>query len=346
MNRCLKFLILYFCMLMPLYVFALQPGPEQPIYHCIRQSAVFNGDVYQYIAEHIEYPRKARKSKIEGRVLVDFQVDESGKVSDAHVVKSLESVCDKEAIRVVESMPAWQPGQENGRVVKSRYALSVLFTLNPENKIVPFVNEAPSFKENLNDYLMKNIHYPNAARKAAIEGSVMVTFVVGKDGEVYDVNVYRGIGGGCDEEVVKVVQNMHGWNPRKQNGIVASIQYSLPIVFSSKSPNGIDTSHIAPQIFMYVEQMPSFAGDINAYLAKNIHYPESAKKAGITGRVIAKFVINSDGMVSDVEIVKGVDKDCDEEAYRVISAMPAWKPGKQNGKAVNVYFTLPIVFKF
>jgi protein TonB len=81
------------------------------------------------------------------------------------------------------------------------------------------------------------------------------------------------------------------------------------------------------------------------YLAENIHYPDSAIEHNIEGRVIVKFVVNEDGRISDCEIVKRVDKDCDEEALRVVKKMPRWKPGIQNGKAVRVYLTLPIVFK-
>jgi len=91
--------------------------------------------------------------------------------------------------------------------------------------------------------------------------------------------------------------------------------------------------------------MPTTDYDIHAYLGKNTHYPDAAKEANIDGRVIVKFVVNEDGNVSDVQIVRGIGGGCDEEAKRVVQSMPKWKPGKQNGKPVKVYFTLPIVFK-
>ncbi|MBS1689629.1 MAG: energy transducer TonB, partial [Bacteroidetes bacterium] len=101
----------------------------------------------------------------------------------------------------------------------------------------------------------------------------------------------------------------------------------------------------APQIFSYVEQMPEPSTDINSFIGKNLRYPDAARENNIEGRVVLKFVVNEDGSVSDISVLKGIGGGCDEEAKRVLSAMPKWKPGKQNGHAVKVYFTLPIVFK-
>ncbi len=98
-------------------------------------------------------------------------------------------------------------------------------------------------------------------------------------------------------------------------------------------------------IYTYVEQMPVTGFDLTEYLSKNIRYPDGAARNNIQGRVVAKFVVNEDGTLSDVQIVRGIGAGCDDEAVRVIKAMPAWKPGKQNGKPVRVYYTLPITFK-
>lgn len=90
--------------------------------------------------------------------------------------------------------------------------------------------------------------------------------------------------------------------------------------------------------------MPSFVGDIQKYLGDNISYPEAAKDNNIQGRVVVRFVVDENGKVSDVTVVRGIGGGCDEEAKRVVSSMPAWKAGKQNGKPVKVYYNLPISF--
>lgn len=101
-----------------------------------------------------------------------------------------------------------------------------------------------------------------------------------------------------------------------------------------------------PQIFKFVEQMPAFEGDLNSYLVSHLRYPDEARESGTEGRSVIQFVVNEDGSISGVEVVRTAgSSSLDQEAKRVVSNMPRWKPGKQQGKAVKVYFTLPITFK-
>lgn len=107
-----------------------------------------------------------------------------------------------------------------------------------------------------------------------------------------------------------------------------------------------------PEIFMIVEDMPTFPGgeaELFNYLAKNIKYPPMAKEAGVQGIVYLGFIIMEDGSVADVKVLRGLDgiagEKCNQEAIRVVKAMPDWKPGKQRGKAVRVQYNLPVRFK-
>lgn len=98
--------------------------------------------------------------------------------------------------------------------------------------------------------------------------------------------------------------------------------------------------------FTIVEEMPQFPdGDVASYLGKNIKYPVVAQENGIQGRVICQFVINKDGSIVDVQVVRGVDPSLDKEAVRVIQNMPRWTPGKQRNQPVRVKYTLPVNFK-
>ena len=102
-------------------------------------------------------------------------------------------------------------------------------------------------------------------------------------------------------------------------------------------------------VFVVVESMPEFPGGQQAlfkYLSENVKYPVIAQENGIQGRVICQFVVNKDGSIVDVEVVRsGGDASLDKEAIRVIKSMPKWKPGKQRGKAVRVKYTVPVNFK-
>ena len=102
------------------------------------------------------------------------------------------------------------------------------------------------------------------------------------------------------------------------------------------------------KVWDVVEQIPSFKGGDQAlmeYLHKSIHYPAIAEENGIQGRVVCTFVVERDGSITDIKVVRSVDPSLDKEAVRVLKAMPKWIPGKQNGSAVRVKFTLPVTFK-
>ena len=120
-----------------------------------------------------------------------------------------------------------------------------------------------------------------------------------------------------------------------------------------KAKEVIATEPVKPKeeenkVFDVVEQMPSYPGGMGAlmqYLSSNIKYPVIAEENGIQGRVICTFVVERDGSITDVKIAKSVDPSLDKEAMRVVSSMPKWIPGKQNGSAVRVKYTLPVTFR-
>ena len=105
---------------------------------------------------------------------------------------------------------------------------------------------------------------------------------------------------------------------------------------------------VEQEIFQIVEEMPAFPGGeakLMEYVGKNIKYPQIARETGIQGRVFIGFVVEPDGSVSNVKLLRGIGGGCDEEAMRVVKSMPKWKPGKQRGKAVRVSYQIPVFFK-
>ena len=125
------------------------------------------------------------------------------------------------------------------------------------------------------------------------------------------------------------------------------MRYFLLIVFIAFALNvsGQSSGQNNKQVQDSGRHMPVATFDLNKYISENMQYPDSAKAHNIEGRVVVKFVVDVDGSITDCKIMKGIDKDCDDEALRVVRAMPRWKPGTIDGKPVKVFFTLPIVFK-
>jgi periplasmic protein TonB len=103
------------------------------------------------------------------------------------------------------------------------------------------------------------------------------------------------------------------------------------------------------EIFLVVEDMPTFQGQekdaFRVYIQQNLKYPVIAQENGISGRVYVSFVVDRDGSLTNVQVVRGVDPSLDKEAVRVVKSSPKWTPGKQRGRAVRVSFTFPIVFQ-
>jgi len=124
-------------------------------------------------------------------------------------------------------------------------------------------------------------------------------------------------------------------------------------IVTIEEPNEIlvedqSTENDSLKIFTEAEFMPKFVGgeiELNKFLNKNMLYPNLAKENNIEGRVIIRFVVEKDGSLSNIEILKKLGFGCDEEVIRLIKTMPKWNPGKTYGKAVRVNYILPIVFK-
>lgn len=137
------------------------------------------------------------------------------------------------------------------------------------------------------------------------------------------------------------------------------VQISIADVKGNDELNGKDIADLqevitqAPEAqeeepYMMVEQMPQFPGgpaELLKYITKNLKYPVIAQENGIQGKVILRFVVNAQGHVENVKVLRSLDPYCDKEAIRVVKSLPQWIPGKQNGRNVPVYYTCPIVFK-
>jgi len=226
--------------------------------------------------------------------------------------------------------------------------------MNPE--------KAPEYKggmEAMQKFIASNIHYPASAMKAGTQGIVYVQFIITKTGKVSNAKVLRGIGLDCDKEALRVVKSMPDWTPGQNKGKPVSVVMQLPVKFQMQktSPKGTVATTENPKGPYYysddipqhvVEKQPEYKGGYDAminFLKKNMKYPETAKKSRIQGTVYIQFIVEKTGKISRVKILRGISKECDEEAIRVVNSMPKWIPGRQSGKAVPVMFQIPVKFQ-
>lgn len=148
---------------------------------------------------------------------------------------------------------------------------------------------------------------------------------------------------GITHKQEKVNQQNESKYVEPQNNLTDNKSANSVPSYESKASTVVTT-----KVYDVVEQMPSFPGGQAAlfdFLSKNIHYPVVAEENGIQGRVIVTFVVECDGSITDVRVVKSVDPSLDKEAVRVTKSMPRWNPGKHNGSAVRVKFTVPVTFR-
>jgi protein TonB len=124
------------------------------------------------------------------------------------------------------------------------------------------------------------------------------------------------------------------------------VQVSAPVKIDAPPPPPVEEEK--DEVFMIVEDQPTFEGGMEAFykfVGKNIEYPKQARRMGVEGKVFVQFVVDKDGGLNDIKVIKGIGAGCDEEAIRVLKESPKWKPGKQRGRPVKVRMSLPISFK-
>ena len=206
-------------------------------------------------------------------------------------------------------------------------------------------------------WIANHLQYPEECREKGIQGRVMIQFVVNKDGSITDVKVLKSPSALLSEEAIRVVKAMPKWKPAKDKGKVVRSHFRLPIVFRLPNTQKTVTSEptekpitetVEERVFVDYETSAEFPGGAEAmykWIADHIKYPEECKAKGIQGRVTLSFVIEVDGSVTNVKALRSPDDRLSQEAIRVVSAMPKWKPATQMDKPVRCNYRLPITFR-
>jgi len=283
------------------------------VFYKVETMPTFNGgepaqEFRKYIAQNLHYPESAAKKGVDGRVIVQFAVNKNGQVVDAVVVRSVDPALDKEAIRVTNSSPRWTPGENEGEPV------TVLFTF-PINFVLDDNKESGVVTLQLKD--------GSEANPVFVVDGVVVDGIENIDKDQIDnISVFKD----PESSVVKKYNATDG-----------------VVVITTKEAAAASEK----EVFYIVEDMPKFPGGTTAlktYIYSKLEYPDQAKTQGIEGEVSVRFLIGNKGNVAKSEVLQSTYQGFDAPALKVINEMPDWTPGKQRGKAVQVWYVISIKF--
>lgn len=220
----------------------------------------------------------------------------------------------------------------------------------------------------LDEFIASNLQIPAEAMAEGVGGVVLVEFVIEKNGTIGEVRTLHDPGLGLGTEAVRVVSQMKEkkikWTPAEIKGKKVPFRYMIPVSFNVTKPTEMPvetkiTEVEMPDVYEVAEVMPKYAGCLSIendtvdctfmqliqHIKTNLTYPDSALAAGAQGPVVVEFVIDATGNITKPVITKSLGYGCDEEAIRVVSLMPAWQPGMQDGKPVAVRMVVPVMFQ-
>ncbi len=225
--------------------------------------------------------------------------------------------------------------------------LSLLISLDAicqNDPVYQVVEQQPEFQGGhltMYNYLKTNLIYPQAALKRQIQGKVFMSFIVEKNGQLSDITILKGLGYGCDEEAVRLLETMPLWKAGKQGGKVVRVKYNLPIEFSLGGNRFEDEDD---SVYEAVDRPSKFLGQFENYILENMIYPQQAIQRGIQGIIDVGFIVKKNGILSNFQLLSGLGYGCNEEALRLAKAMQHWVAGELNGRKVRTKNYVSIAF--
>lgn len=206
-------------------------------------------------------------------------------------------------------------------------------------------NDFPTFEGNsylfFNDWVVSRTAYPEEAVRQGISGWARVSYTVDVDGSIRDIKPNASSSAILVDAVAEVIRTSPRWTPPQNPEM--NEPFTAEVVARFTLPDKVKLA----ETFVVVEEMPRFPGGDQAlfnFIYENVKYPPEAKAGGIQGKVILRFVVTAEGKVADVTVIRGVHPLLDEEAVRVMGIVPDWTPGRQGGRPVDVYYSVPISF--
>lgn len=219
-------------------------------------------------------------------------------------------------------------------------------TITKAFQVVEIMPQFPGGEKAMCDFIAEKFYYPEEARRAGIEGRVTTRFVVNEDGSISQAQVLRGIHPQCDSVALSIINQMPKWTSGTQNGKPVKVYFTLPIVFRlPEDPNIVD----GRVIYKRPEQSAKFAKgvkELKKQLKIKIKKGKLKYKLPYYKKVDAQFIVNKKGKMEDLIITwDGVGEDGQKAAIKRIKSLSKWIPAKHNGKNVDSYVRLSVMFE-
>jgi TonB family protein len=200
--------------------------------------------------------------------------------------------------------------------------------------------------------IQNRVVYPPEALRKKLQGRVFVSFEVGTDGLVHDARIAKGIGGGCDEAVLAAVQQLPRFVVSKQADRPVTVSFTVPVTLriAASAPVTTASPDSSGRVYSRAERMPQLPGGggmeaIDRAIYKELRYPPYALRQGIEGIVMVNFIVDKNGDVGNVRILRRIGGGCDEELVRAVKKLPRFVPGYDHGQPVDVSITASITFR-
>ena len=206
-------------------------------------------------------------------------------------------------------------------------------------------DEYPTFQGKgfvtFNDWVISQIKYPPEASAKGIKGRVTASYTIESDGSVTNVRILGKTEPLISNAVIKAIQSSPKWEPAIKE--LARVPFAHMVSLKFELPDKISPD----DVYVMAEKMPVYPGgdvELLKFIGANTKYPEAAKEAKAEGRVIVRFIVNTKGNAEEATILRSANPLLDEEALRVVSTLTGFEPGMHDGKAVNIWYVVPINF--
>ncbi len=279
--------------------------------------ACFQEKMKEHISKNFNYPEEAQEEEIQGKVNILFVINTDGSIVNLNM-RGPSPILETEAKRIIDKLPKMKPGKHKGKIVRVPFSIPIIFKLHDSDIIFKKIPEDSSNDKKTQklierhndlidkrDALLKDEKSNNKDKISAIERILIKS----------ELGIKNILEEGINEENLKL------------------IPFSV-----------VDEVPVFPGCEVSTDKRACFHDKIYKHISKNFKYPELAQDLEVQGRVSAMFVIDENGEVKDIR-QRGPSKILEEETIRILSLLPKMKPGKNNGKAVDVPFSIPITFK-